>query len=187
MIYKKNQQTGEIYEFIDINALSIENSQWPDAIQEEIDAYLLSKIKTLKEEEIRQLYTKCKKSINLTMQIGKNKYLPPVQYTIDDLITLTESKISLINNLEQNNIPLNSIEFTEDNKFIFRINGHKLECSKTILIKLHFKMNEIRSGLYNQQYGFLLNVKKLNTIEELNSFVFEYIKQEEYDLTELFN
>jgi hypothetical protein len=40
MIYKKNPQTGKIHEFIDINALSIENSQWVDPTQEEINQRL---------------------------------------------------------------------------------------------------------------------------------------------------
>ena len=40
MIYKKNPQTGKIHEFVDINALSIENSQWADPTQEEINQRL---------------------------------------------------------------------------------------------------------------------------------------------------
>ncbi len=185
MIYRKRSD-GEIMVFDTIDAIGgniLESTTEPT--QKEVEKYFLKQKIAEKENEIMQKYKEAKKSINLTIQIDKNKYLPPIQYVVDDLITLAESKISIINNCEQGNITPNSIEFTKNNEFIFRINGHILNLSKSALAKLLLKMSEIRSNLYNQQYDLLLKTKKAGTQEEVDNIIAEYLKQEEYDLTTL--
>ena len=184
MMYKKNPTTGKIQEFKNQNQIGSAFQNWKNATQQEIDTHNLHKAKEGKLAEANNGYSLAKASINLTMQIGKDKYLPPQEYGIDKLLELAQEKINIIKNATENELIINSIAFTDKNEFIFRINEHKLNLSQKALSKLYIAINETRELLYNQLYNFQSAINKATTLKELDNIKIEYNKKEEYDLTE---
>lgn len=149
------------------------------------DEQLFSDIKNKKKDEVYQKYNKAKADIKLTIQVEGGLYLPPQQYSIDNLIELTQEKINSITNSQEQGTLLDSIEFTLDKEFIFRINGHKINLSKGALVKLREKMVAIRADLYNQQYDYILNIKNKASLLEVENIIIDFKKEEQYDLTYL--
>ena len=183
-VYLKQPETGDIYELVKGHKMSSESQKWSPLTAPELVQYKLKKARESKQEEAQSQYSFAKRDVKLVMRTPDAEYSLTEQHGIDYLLNSIPLKLGIITNAKKIGISLNSVEFTTNNEYIFKLPKHKILLSENALIKLQIAINEIRAGLYAQLLDFVKKIDDAKSVQEVDNIIVKYNKKNKYNLTE---
>lgn len=158
--YKKHSTTNEIKTFKFGESYDVE--VWIDITEIEKAEYKTNLAKITKEAELEMVYNSVKNNFALTLDYN-DKHYKYTDYKISDLIILCNQKKDAIRDRAQSGQDtIETSDFTQDNKFKFRINGYTILLTEEKLIEVSLILNKVVAEMYSRKKTISLEIKGLN-------------------------